>query len=109
LRARNLDLRLLLEDALRGDAYVVIVSERFADEVLEFGLAKDLRPLLIAKGVLGVADNGCFVCPAKCRRSRVDRLLIFGPNIAAGKSACQEAHHNDCVRAFERHRKIPHA
>ena len=44
-----LNLRLLLENALRRDAHVVVVGERLADQILQLRLAIDLRPLFIAE------------------------------------------------------------
>ena len=63
LRARNFDLGLLLEDSFGGNADVVIVGERLADQFLKLRLAIDSSPLFIAKGSLASLETAVSSAP----------------------------------------------
>ena len=65
-RARDAELRLRLQDALRGDAHIVILLERGADQILQLWIAKDLPPLLVANRK---RSRGCAVRLAGERRA----------------------------------------
>ena len=93
-----LDLRLLLEYALRGDAHVVVVGERRADEILQLGLAKDLGPVLIAeRGLVGGGDLGV-IGSAEGGRSGHLRTLVVGADGAAGQKKQEQSAEGEPAR-----------
>ena len=85
LRAGDADLLLLLEDVLGGDAEVVVVGERGADEVLELGLVEDGGPLLVADGGFGVGGDSGVVGAAEGGRGGDDGAGVLGADVAAGR------------------------
>ena len=84
LRARDTELRLRFHDALRGNADIVVLLERCADQLLQLRIAKNLPPLLVADRKRG---GGCAVRLAG-ERSAVQIMRLFaGLRVAVGLRA----------------------
>ena len=84
LRASDLNLSLLFQYPPRSYTDVVIIRKRGANQSLQLRLAKNLGPLLIGDGILGIADNRSIVGAAKRRRSGNGWTIVPRANIASG-------------------------
>jgi hypothetical protein len=80
----DLNLGLLLENASCGNANVVIIGERGANQFMQLWFAKDFGPLLIGDGILGVGYDSSIVGTAESRRSGNGWAIIARAYIAAG-------------------------